>query len=382
MRRGKQGMVSLVGAGPGDPDLITLKGLRRLRKADVVVYDRLIPAGLLAHLRAGAERIFAGDRPRGRDRDQTRINDLMIARSREGKRVVRLKGGDPFVFGRGGEEASALAEAGIPWEVVPGVTSPIAVLAYAGIPITDRRFSSSFAVVTGNAGARSGTARAPWRAPAGHADTLVCLMATAALGEITTDLLADGFDPSTPSAVVQRGTTSRQRTVTAPLGEIAERARQARVRPPSILVVGGVASLADSLAWYERLPLFGLRIGIPRASRQASTLAAGLADLGAEVVEISLATQREGDAAALVQEILADGLDLICCTSPSAAPNLADAIGRSSDVARATPVAAIGSATAQAAREAGLEIVPELSANSSRGLTRAIVEWSAARPRD
>ena len=377
MRRGKQGMVSLVGAGPGDPDLITLKGLRRLREADVVIYDRLIPAGLLAHVPAGAERIFAGDRPRGRDRDQARINALMIARSREGKRVVRLKGGDPFVFGRGGEEASALAEAGIPWEVVPGVTSPIAVLAYAGVPITDRRFSSSFAVVTGNAGVRSGLTRAPWRVPAGHADTLVCLMATAALGEITADLLADGFDPSTPSAVVQRGTTAGQRTVTAPLGEIAERARQANIEPPSILVVGGVASLADSLAWYERLPLFGLRIGVTHTSRRASTLAAGLADLGAEVVEIPVVTQREEDAAALVREILADGLDLICYTSPSVVHYLAGMLGP----ARATPVAVIGPATAQAAREAGLEIVPELSANSSRGLTRAIAQWNAARPR-
>ncbi len=225
MRRRKPGMVSLVGAGPGAPDLITLKGLRRLREADVVVYDRLVPMGLLAQVPAEAERIFAGDKPRGRDRDQARINTLMIARSREGKRVVRLKGGDPFVFGRGGEEASALADAGIPWEVVPGVTSPIAVLAYAGIPITDRRFSSSFAVVTGNVGARSGHAKAPWRDLASHADTLVCLMATAALSEITADLLADGFDPSTPSAVVQRGTTAGQRTVTAPLAEIAERAR-------------------------------------------------------------------------------------------------------------------------------------------------------------
>ena len=378
MRRRKQGMVSLVGAGPGDPDLITLKGLRRLREADVVVYDRLIPVGLLAHLPAGAERIFAGDRPRGRDRDQARINDLMIARSREGKRVVRLKGGDPFVFGRGGEEASALAEAGIPWEVVPGVTSPIAVLAYAGIPITDRRFSSSFAVVTGNAGARSGQAKAPWRATAGHADTLVCLMATAALSEITADLLADGFDPSTPSAVVQRGTTARQRTVTAPLGEIAERARQAKVRPPSILVVGGVASLADSLAWYERLPLFGLRIGITRASKLASTLAADLADLGAEVVEISVVDPREEDAAALVREILADGLDLICYTSPSGVHYLAGMLGP----ARAIPSAVAGQATVRAAGEAGLEVVPELSANSSRSLTKAIVEWSAAtRPR-
>ena len=377
MRRRKQGMVSLVGAGPGDPDLITLKGLRRLQKADVVVYDRLIPVGLLAHLPAGAERIFAGDRPRGRDRDQARINDLMIARSREGKRVVRLKGGDPFVFGRGGEEASALAEAGIPWEVVPGVTSPIAVLAYAGIPITDRRFSSSFAVVTGNAGARSGQAKSPWRATAGHADTLVCLMATAALSEITADLLADGFDPSTPSAVVQRGTTARQRTVTAPLGEIAERARQARVRPPSILVVGGVASLADSLAWYERLPLFGLRIGITRASKLASTLAADLADLGAEVVEISVVDPREEDAAALVREILADGLDLICYTSPSAVHYLTGMLGPAS----AIPLAVAGQAAVRAAREAGLKVVPELSANSSRGLTRAIVEWSAARPR-
>lgn len=379
MSEREYGMVSLVGAGPGDPDLITLKGLRRLNEADVVIYDRLIPRGLLAHVPAGAERIFAGDKPRGQDRNQEHINDLMITRSQEGKRVVRLKGGDPFVFGRGGEEASAMAEAGIPWEVVPGISSVIGVLAYAGIPITDRRFSSSFAVVTGNAGERSGLAKAPWRALAGGADTIVCLMATAALREITEDLLSSGMDPSTPAAVVQQGGTARQRTITSTLGKIARRTRQTMLRPPSILVVGKVASLADSLAWYERLPLFGLRIGITRALRQSSNLPTDLADLGAEVVEISIANKREENASAVARDILGSGFDLLCYMSRSAVVYLRETPGYFPDFVHGVPAAASSPAIAQVAKEMGIEVVPELSANSSRRLAMAIVKWASSR---
>ena len=381
MRQSEYGIVSLVGAGPGDPELVTLKGFRRLSKADVVVYDRLIPKGLLAYVPVNAERIFAGDKPRGQDRDQVHINDLMIARSREGKRVVRLKGGDPFVFGRGGEEASAMAEAGIPWEVVPGISSAIGVLAYTGIPITDRRFSSSFAVVTGNAGKRSGPAKAPWRYLAGGADTIVYLMATAALGEITEDLLSSGVDSNTPAAVIQQGGTARQRTITSTLGEIALRTRQTMLRPPSILVVGKVASLADSLAWYERLPLFGLRIGITRTPKQSSSLPIDLADLGAEVVEISISHKREENASAVAWNILGGGFDLLCYMSQSAVVYLRETPGYFPDFVHGIPAAASSPAIAQVAKEMGIEIVPELSAKSSRRLTMAIVKWAASRPK-
>ncbi len=247
----KEGFVSLVGAGPGDPDLITVKGLRRLQEADVVVYDRLIPAGLLDQARPEAERIFAGKKPRGHDRNQEWINSLLIGKAREGKRCVRLKGGDPFVFGRGGEEASALENAGVPWEVVPGVTSPLSVLAYAGIPVTDRRFSSSFAVTTGHFGTASGRPEVPWRALANRVDTLICLMATSNLTQITYDLISEGLAQDTPSAIIQEGTTPRQRVVKAPLKDIAQLAQQANIKHPSIFVVGKVVSLGNSLNWYE-----------------------------------------------------------------------------------------------------------------------------------
>ena len=266
---------------------MTRKALRRLRNADVVIYDHLVPVEILSEARPSAELIFAGGKPRGRDRDQVRINDLMISRAREGKRVVRLKGGDPFVFGRGGEEASALVEAGIPWETVPGVTSPIAVLAYAGIPVTDRRYSSSFAVITGRNGGDADDHKTRIRTLAQSADTLVFLMATSNLDEIVPEVLLAGLDPTTPAAVVQEGTTARQRTVRAPLSDIIEEAQRARIHSPSILVVGRVVALAASLNWYERLPLFGLKIAIAGECQESSELVSSLSDLGADIEEIT-----------------------------------------------------------------------------------------------
>ena len=365
------GLVSLVGAGPGDPGLITVKGLRRLREADVVIYDRLVPQGLLAEAPAQAERIFAGPFARGRVRDQDRINDLLVAKATAGKRVVRLKGGDPMVFGRGSEEAVALQQAGIPWEVVPGVTSPVAALAYAGIPVTDRHHSSSFAVVTGRVGGASGTA-APWRALVGRVDTLVFLMATAALQDITDDLLAGGLGADTPAAVVQRGTTARQRTVRAGLAGIARATSEAGVRPPSILVVGGVASFADDLSWYERLPLFGLRVGLAGSQAQAEAWGDALANLGAEVVR--LVDEPSANSVAALREVLDEGLDLVCYGSPGAV----GALTREGDALRRVPAAATGAATARAAREAGLAVAVEAAGGDS--LAEAIAGWWTNRP--
>ena len=369
--------MSLVGAGPGDLELLTIKGLRRLQEADVVVYDRLIPRGLLARARTDAELVFAGKRPRGVDRDQAWINSLLVERAREGKRVVRLKGGDPFVFGRGGEEASALQDAGIPWEVVPGVTSPVAVLAYAGIPLTDRRFSSSFALVTGHVGAASGDAKAPWRELAGRVDTLVCLMATRHMDQITRDLLSDGLNPETPSAVVQRGTGARQVTVTAPLRAIAQQARRAGIDHPSILVVGNVVSLKDTLAWYEKLPLFGLRVAVPFGSKRPPVLTGLLSDSGAEVVELPVQLGARRNAQALpgireVHEDSGDPLHLACYASPREVRQCVAML----DSLLGVPSATLGLSTARTARKLGMNVVVDAGEGSAQELVDAVIRWS------
>jgi uroporphyrin-III C-methyltransferase len=240
------GVVYIVGAGPGDPELITVRGRRMLRRSDVVVYDRLVHPALVRRARAGAERIFVGKRP-GHGVRQDAINALLIDRARRGLRVTRLKGGDPFVFGRGGEEAEALRAAGVRFEIVPGITSAVAVPAYAGIPVTHRRLGSAFAVVTGHECA--GASDLDWAALA-RIPTLVVLMGHRALRTITARLLTAGIAPATPAAVVSRGTTPDQRTVVSTIDGIAAAAAQARLAPPSILIVGEVARLHGALAWF------------------------------------------------------------------------------------------------------------------------------------
>ncbi len=238
------GIVYLVGAGPGDPELITVRGLFRLRRADVVVYDRLVSEALLEEAPAGAERIFAGKSLGCHTMPQEEINALLVDRARRGKTVVRLKGGDPFVFGRGGEEAEACAAAGVPWEVVPGVTSAIAVPALAGIPLTHRGTAAAFAVVTGHRA--SGAAGEPdWEA-LGAIDTLVVLMGVERLERIAAALVAGGRSPETPAAIIQEGSLPGERVVTGTLQTIAERARAAGVAAPATIVIGEVVRLCGS----------------------------------------------------------------------------------------------------------------------------------------
>src|SRR5438445_752408 len=246
------GKVYLVGAGPGDPGLITVKGLKLIQQADVVLYDRLIPTELLAETRPDAECVDVGKLPTKHRLSQDEINRLLIKYAQQGKLVVRLKGGDPFVFGRGGEEALACYAAGIPFEVVPGVSSAIAAAGAAGIPLTHRGLSSSFAVVTGHEDS-SKSATVEWERLAGAVDTLVVLMGVEALRAITRRLAAGGRDPSTPAAVIRRATTREQECVTGTLADIA--ARAAHLRPPAVIVVGEVVRFAglprpgaDSLA--------------------------------------------------------------------------------------------------------------------------------------
>jgi len=243
----RTGVVSIIGAGPGDPGLITVRGRRLVRAADVVVYDRLVHPSLVHGARAWAERIYVG-KSRGHGTAQAEINAILIDRARRGLRVVRLKGGDPFVFGRGGEECEALRAAGVPFEIVPGVTSAVAVPAYAGIPVTHRRFASAFAVVTGHE--CNGASDLDWSALA-RLPVLVVLMGHHALPRITRRLLDHGAGPTTPAAVVSRGATAHQRVVTGTLATIAASVRRAGLEPPSTLVVGHVVRLRAALRWFE-----------------------------------------------------------------------------------------------------------------------------------
>lgn len=279
------GKVYLVGAGPGDPGLITVKGLESLRNADAVVYDRLASPRLLLEARPDAEMYDAG---KGRDdhrMTQTEINALLVELGSAGKTVCRLKGGDPFIFGRGGEEAIDLAAAGITWEVVPGISSTIAAPAYAGIPVTQRGMSTSVTIVTGSEDPNKPDSNINWDALATITGTLVFVMGWKSMTDIVAALTNRGVPDDRPAALIQWGTTPRQTTVTGPISEIVRRGVEAGIYAPVALVVGEVTGLREALAWFDNRPLFGKRVIVTRARSQASRLVTQLEDLGAEVLE-------------------------------------------------------------------------------------------------
>ena len=253
-RSKKLGKVYLVGAGPGDPGLITVKGLRCLRKADVVIYDRLVDETILGQAHKNAKRIYVGKAANHHTLDQGAINRLLVKKAREGRRVVRLKGGDPFVLGRGGEEAEVLSANKIPFEVVPGVSSAVAVPAYAGIPVTHRGVASSFTVVTGHKASGKEARSIAWDKLADATDTLVVLMGIGNLENVVDQLIRNGRPSSTPVAVITQGTTHRQRCVIGTLDNIAERVRSEGLEPPSVIVVGDVVRFRESLDWYVQNP--------------------------------------------------------------------------------------------------------------------------------
>lgn len=243
--------VYIVGAGPGDPDLITVKGLASIQKADVILYDRLINRELLEHAKEGAQLIYCGKLPDYHAMKQETINRFLVKHAKQGKIVTRLKGGDPFIFGRGAEEAAALRENGIPYEIVPGITSGIAAPAYAGIPVTHRELSSSFAIVTGHA--KEGKAEsARWKSLAQGIDTLAIYMGVGNLPYIVNQLTSNGKDAETPVALVHWGTTARQETVTGTLSNIVEVATEKQVKNPSMIIVGEVVRLREDLQWFEQ----------------------------------------------------------------------------------------------------------------------------------
>ena len=357
-------MIYLVGSGPGDPGLFTVKGVRCMQQADAVVYDRLAPEALLSYARPGAELIYVGKKP-GDDQamKQDEINKVLVELGRAGKTVVRLKGGDPYIFGRGGEEALELIEAGIPFEVVPGVTSGVAAPAYAGIPVTHRNISTSVAFITGHEDPTKGRSDVDWKGIANGADTLVLYMGVGRLREISTELMNAGRDPDTPVAVVRWGTLPEPRTVTGTLEDIAEKVAEAKLKPPAITVVGGVVNLREAgLGWYEKRPLFGRRIVVTRARAQAGELSSELEGLGAEVREFpTIEVSPPEDFGPLDEAILSlDSFDWLVFTSVNGVEAFVERLRHHGLDLRAVPrgakVAAIGPATAEALEEVGLRV--------------------------
>src|SRR6266545_2483193 len=347
------GIVYLVGAGPGDPGLMTARSLELIVAADVIVHDRLIPREALAAARPEAEVVNVGKEPGAATVPQDKIDELLIDRARDGKIVVRLKGGDPFVFGRGGEEAEALAAAEIPFEVVPGVTAGVAAPAYAGIPVTHRDDASAVAFVTGHEDPDKEDSALDFEALAAFPGTLVFYMGVKALPRIAESLIAAGREPSEPAAVVERGTLPGQRTVSSTLDGIAAAAEEAGIRPPSVTVVGAVAARRERIAWLERRPLHGKKVVVTRARAQASELARRLDALGAESVElpaIRIEPRIDSKEVRLAVESL-HSYALVCLTSSNGVRLLFEAMAAEGRDARAlanASVAAIGAGTEMA----------------------------------
>lgn len=279
------GKVYLIGAGPGDPGLITVKGTECIKKADVVVYDYLAADQLLHHCRQGAETIYVGKKGGDHTLSQEKINELITDKAKQGLVVARLKGGDPFIFGRGGEEAEILAKNGITFEIVPGVTSAIAAPAYAGIPLTHRKHTASVSFVTGHEDPTKPHSSINWQALAQGGGTLVFLMGVKNLPGIAARLIENGMSPDTPVALVRWGTTPKQRTVTGTLSDIVEKVKKAGLTAPCVTVIGNVVSLRDAIGWFESKPLFGRTIVVTRARAQASEFTRALSSLGAECME-------------------------------------------------------------------------------------------------
>jgi len=281
-RSNKPGKVALVGAGPGDEGLMTLRGKEWLERADVVVYDHLANERLLRFTQPGTEFIYAGKKEGKVTLSQDQINAQLIEQAKLGNIVVRLKGGDPFIFGRGGEETEALTDAGIPFVVVPGVTSPIGVAAYAGIPLTHRDFSSTLSIITGSNEKGKEDTHIDWEKIASRSGTLIFLMGARKLKHITENLMKYGKDPDTPIAVIQWGTTHRQKTWTGTLNTIVDIAAKENIKPPALTIVGEVVNLKPHTDWYETLPLFGKTVVITRPEEQSETFMQGLLERGAE----------------------------------------------------------------------------------------------------
>jgi uroporphyrinogen III methyltransferase / synthase len=361
-----KGMVYLVGAGPGDAGLITVRGAELLKRADVVVYDALVNRDLLRLAPKAAEMIYGGKRNKEHAIPQEELNALLVARAREGKTVVRLKGGDPYVFGRGGEEAEELRAAGLKFEVVPGVTSVTAAANYAGIPITHRAHSSSFTVVTGHEDPSKDEGSVDWAWLAKEPGTKVILMGVERIRQIAGELIKHGLRAETPVAMVRWGTRGRQSSIDGTLGSIADLVDTKKFGAPAITIIGDVVKLRPKLNWFEERPLFGRRIVVTRTREQASQLADQLTELGAEVLEIpTIRTEEPVNKSPLMDAMLGLGeYDWIVFTSPNGVDAFFGYFFKGFEDIRALGnlrIAAVGAATAAKLRELHLRVdaVPE-----------------------
>ncbi len=362
----ESGRVVLIGAGPGDPDLITVRGAKMMALADVVLYDELTTNELLDLAPDRAELVNVGKRGHDRPtRTQEEINQLLVDYARDGLMVVRLKGGDPLVFGRGGEEMSVCAAAGIPFDVVPGVTSAVAALSYAGIPVTDRRYSASFAVVTGHKDPSRVSEQTRWRELGGAVDTLVILMGMRNLSGLVEELLAGGKAPDTPAAAVMHGTLPEQRTCVSTLAELPSAVLEAGLGSPSVVVIGDVVRLREGLSWWERQPLFGRGVLVTRAREQAAELAAALRSVGAAPVFEPMIELVPNDDPEIARKIAAVIQDLdryrsVVFTSSNAVRFFARALQAESrlgvGLAPGTRTFCVGDRTAEAALAAGFPV--------------------------
>ena len=367
------GKVWLVGAGPGDVGLVTLKGMEILKQAEVVVYDSLVGSGVLSQIPEAARCIYVGKRASHHSMPQEEINQVLVEEAKKGYRVVRLKGGDPFLFGRGGEELELLTREGIPYEVVPGVTSSLAVPAYNGIPVTHRDFTSSLHIITGHK-KQGQPYDIDFEALVHAKGTLVFLMGVTALGDICQSLLKAGMDPEMPAAILQKGTTARQKRIVATVATLEAEVKRRGIETPAIIVVGKVCALADTFAWYEKLPLAGYRVLVTRPRDLISTMASKLRTLGAEVLELpTIRTAPLADQSALYAALeRLDSYQWIAFTSPTGVKVFFEEMKKARVDVRAlgtVKLAAIGKGTKKALEERGLfvDLMPETFDGTSLG---------------
>ena len=368
-----KGKIWLVGAGPGDIGLFTLKGMEILQQAEVVVYDSLVGQGILSQIPKTARCINVGKRASHHTMPQEQINEVLLEEAKKGYRVVRLKGGDPFLFGRGGEELELLIQEGIPYEIVPGVTSPIAVPAYNGIPVTHRDFTSSLHIITGHK--KQGAAYdIDFEALVRTKGTLVFLMGVSALTDICQALLDAGMDKDMPAAILQKGTTADQKRIVATVSTLPAEVQRQGIETPAIIVVGKVCALADEFAWYEKLPLFGYKVLVTRPKESASSMAKKLRTLGAEVLELpAIKTQAiENNKALLTAFERLQSYHWIVFTSPKGVTVFFEEMKKAGKDARAlanVKFAVVGTGTHKALKEKGFfaDLMPDVFDGASLG---------------
>ncbi|MBI5723171.1 MAG: uroporphyrinogen-III C-methyltransferase [Planctomycetes bacterium] len=369
-----RGLAILLGAGPGEANLITRAGAGWLGRADVVIYDRLVAPGLLSLCRPGAELVYVGKQADRHEMSQEQINRLLVDKVARGLLTVRLKGGDPFIFGRGGEEALALRQAGLDFRIVPGVTAAVAAAAYAGVPLTHRGAASSAAFITGHEDPAKEASAINWRALAG-VDTLVFYMGVKNLPLIVERLTEAGLPADTPAMIVQNAASPDQRCVCGKLDELPELARRAGIEPPALTIIGKTVSLHEQLDWFSRLPLAGKTVVVTRSRHQASELSAGLAELGARVIEAPTIDIRPPDDFSLIDAAISrlGGFDWLVLTSPNGVGALFDrlaGLGKDSRALAGLKIAVVGPGTANAlARRSILaDLVPDEFTTESLGL--------------